>query len=49
MKCAVRHAVKVICRRARERTIEKLYIHINIYHGFPLDTTYSCSLALLSC
>ena len=32
VKCVVRRAVKVIRRRACERTIEKLtYIHINIY------------------
>ena len=30
VKCPVRLAVKVIRRRTRERTIEKLYIHINI-------------------
>ena len=50
MKCAVRPAVKVIHRRMRERTIEKLYTHTYkyIYRGFPLSTTHRCSLASLA-
>ena len=49
MKCAVRRAVKVISRRVRERTIEKTihtykHSHKYILWGFPLNTTYSCSL-----
>ena len=50
----VRRAVKVISRHMRERTIEKTvhtYIHTYIHtcnHGFPLNTTFSCSLARFS-
>ena len=46
MKCAVRRAVNVILRRARERTIDiTVHTHKYIYRRFPLNTTYRCSLA----
>ena len=40
VKYAIRRAVRVILDACNERTIEKT-IHINIYRGFPLNTTYT--------
>ena len=48
LKCAVRRTVKVVRRHARECTMKKLYMHINIYIGFSLNTTYMLARFALS-